>query len=172
LDHAIGWKRVHGNLVLLGPTGIGKTACAHAIVHRIVTMSLHEPERLKRDDWQFAERLRWYEASTIALARRHKRLGRGEADVVEEARNASLLVINEFGFGPSSDAGDGTLFDVIDARYGAGAPTIVTSGCREAEIVERHGAAFMRRLRDRGLIFSAYPGAQIELAADKMGPTK
>src|SRR5258707_11535767 len=56
LEWCTEWRRHQGSLVLLGPTGIGKTACAHAIVQRILGTSLKQADRLtKTDDWRFVE---------------------------------------------------------------------------------------------------------------------
>jgi DNA replication protein DnaC len=149
------WKRRAGNLLMLGPTGVGKTACAHAIARRILTTALNANE-LDDNDRSFACSLRWYAASKLALARRQTPLGEGEARAVEDAGDASLLVIDELGF---EAVLDGTLFDVVNARYERRVPTIVTSGRREESLAERYGDAFLRRLRELGTVVDVHPQA-------------
>jgi len=152
---AKGWKRRAGNLLMLGPTGIGKTALAHAIARRILSTAINAKELDERDQ-HFACNLRWYAASKLAVARRQAPLGEGEASAVDNASRASLLVLDELGFEVSTDV---TLFDVIDARYVRRAPTIVTCGRSAASLAERYGSAFVRRLVELGSVVDVHPRA-------------
>jgi DNA replication protein DnaC len=157
-EAALGWNRETGSLLLLGPTGIGKSACEHAIAHALLVAAMATPVGA---EWDYdsarnvGARLRWYAASKLALARKQWKLGDGEADAIVDASDASILLLDELGYEPV--IGDGAIFDVVNARYEKELPTIVTSGRTETELVDRYGAAFVRRLLEPGRVVSVHP---------------
>jgi DNA replication protein DnaC len=160
LEAARTWDSATGSLVLIGPTGAGKSACAHALARRLIAHGF--ATALAREDyWRHSEELdvargmRWYAASKLALARKQAKLGSGEAYAVGDAIEATILFIDELGY--EQVIGDGVIFDIVNSRYEAGRPTIVTSGRTEGELVDRYGAAFMRRLREPGQLVDVHP---------------
>jgi len=152
------WSVKTGGLVLLGSTGAGKTTCAVAIArHRLDTAKTAEQVRI-------AAGIRFM--STLDLHRvrtEHARSGFGAARVdsdppmVARAKTTALLILDEVGFEPAGRREDiAVVFDVAQARYNAGLPTIVTSGLSEDELARRYGEATKRRLFERSTVVSSF----------------
>jgi len=147
LRRAAGGYRVerHGNLVLLGPAGCGKTMVAASIVKRLCAEAVaayiapgHDSSKL-----EFATRVTWTTAADLNNSRRQHRLGEGEAPDFLRAEDATLLVLDELG----QEIGDDRwLLEFLNARYNRALPTISTSGLTRAELEKRYGAGAVRRL--------------------------
>ncbi len=152
---AYAWKRAEGSMVLLGRTGAGKTACVVALARRIIETA--RGRRLPLVDMQFAIGLRFISAKDLAQARREHKLGAGESPLEAMANRATLLILDELGYEPQIDS---TISDVVDARYRAGLPIIVTSGLTEVELAGRYGDAVKRRLCERGRVVSGFDAAR------------
>lgn len=149
------WTRATGSLVILGPTGIGKSKILIALALRVLDYAL----RVGGDEVvPYASRIRLATGLDLARASAHHKLGDGEPPPILAAKSASLLLIDEIGF-ESTRYDPDAVRDVIYARYDAGAPTIVTSGCTVAEIEKRYGEAAMRRLWEpgRGRLVDLHP---------------
>jgi DNA replication protein DnaC len=151
------WRPKLGSLVLLGPTGVGKTITGVAFAHKILerALSLDVPPEFVR----LAKGLRFMVGRDLANARRLHHLGEGEAPAILEAQEATLLVLDEIGY-EATRGMDGTpdtaIFDVLDARYRAARPVVVTSGLTKAKFSARYGAALMRRLEEVGQIIDLH----------------
>jgi DNA replication protein DnaC len=133
--------------VASGLTGIGKTTALVALANR----ALDEARELGNlDHW--IVRACWATAHDLASARREHRLGCGEAPLIAAAKRASVLFLDELGFEPPSEIA----FEVIDLRYRAGLPTLVTTGLRidpdpsGQSLRQKYGDALVRRLLERG----------------------
>ncbi len=143
-------------LILLGRTGSGKTVGA---VHLLMTM------------WErsFSTRVAvpmpmFLKATDLAGARRGHALGEGEPEVVLDATEAPLLILDDLGQDPRND---NTVFEVIDARYDAKLPTVVTSGFPLEELNARYGQALSRRLLETngpGKIVNLLKGQGLKVA--------
>jgi DNA replication protein DnaC len=147
------WNRDAGSVLILGPTGVGKTAAAIALMLRILNRA-GKPEESERNV-RWALGMKFVDASELVVARRNSKLG-DEAGLVEQAKRASLLVLDELGFETFSQVP----YEVVNARYLSGAPTIITSGLQSSkrgnEFANRYGAAFMRRITDRGGVINLW----------------
>lgn len=118
------------SLLLLGPTGCGKTATAVALSR----MALARRTRLT-----------WFAGSALLLSQRRHPLGQGEPPEYERAVMAELLVVDDPDWIRSRDADE--LFSLVCAeRERHQRPLIVTSGATRSEFVERYGAAVVRRI--------------------------
>jgi DNA replication protein DnaC len=146
------WRRHNNNLVLLGPTGCGKTATVVAMAYRMVESA--ERATTSAKDLAFVAGLRFISAKDIATARREHKLGAGESPLEHSAQVATLLILDELGYEPQTDT---AIPDIIDARYRAQLPIIVTCGLTEAELASRYGDATKRRLCQIGRVVSAHP---------------
>jgi len=135
----------HGNLVLLGPAGCGKTMLAAAIIKRLCAEAVAAfigpgPDSSKIE---YATRVAWTTAADLHNSRRQHRLGEGEAPDFLRAETAPLLVLDELG---QEIADDRWLLEFLNARYSCGLPTISTSGLTRPELEKRYGAGAVRRL--------------------------
>lgn len=143
------WKPEAGNLVLLGPTGCGKSTTAIAILWRLKDEALAEAYAQKTfQPCRLTESALWCAAYDLTRARKEHPLGQGEAPLVERACGATLLVLDDLGNEPV----DTVVFEVLDARYQAGRPVIVTSGFSPEGLRERYGDALWRRCAERGTV--------------------
>ena len=151
------------SLLLTGPSGAGKTIwCADAVLKYAHWVASDECDPLSPE----AHRLHGFLWTTgHALVRANRYGDQGDPELIERAKRASVLVLDELTAEPISEVP----FEVVHARYAAGLPTIVTSGLipegpkDEAEPVKlssfrgRYGDAMWRRLTEAGV------GASIDL---------
>jgi DNA replication protein DnaC len=137
------WNWERGSLVLLGPTGCGKSTAAGLIVRRL----LDEACRTGGWDWQRACSTWWYSATALELARRQHPIGRGEAPEVTRACTGKLLVLDELGWSPNDVQ---VVAYVLHERMERQLSTIVTAALRREELTARYGDAVIRRLLESG----------------------
>lgn len=136
-----------GQLLLIGPTGCGKTLTAFALARRWLTSQYRRVYSAP----DMGDRIRripkpvWQNVTRLSDACQQHPLGRGEADDITEAMDAPFLILDEFGWEPARDA---TFRKVIAARSIDGLPTIATSGFTKPQIQERYGDAVVRRLNE------------------------
>jgi len=158
---ADGWRPDKGSILFLGPTGAGKTITAVALAFKILerAVDLEVPESFVR----LAKGLRFTVGRELSSARRIFPMGGGEPPPILEAQDATLLVLDEIGY-EMTKTGDGApdtaIFDVLDARYRAARPVVVTSGLTKAKFAQRYGAAMMRRLEEVGQIVDLHARAR------------
>lgn len=137
----------HGALMVMGLTGSGKSLAFAQAAFRLAMSGRKGTV--------------WTSAARLMEARRGHRLGSGEAPAVEDAINASWLILDELGW----ERGDpGAVLDVLSARYDSGRVVCVTSGLTRAEIVARYGDAVIRRVEEssrptRGHTIDLHPKA-------------
>lgn len=139
---ALGWRRGAGNLLLLGPTGSGKSTASAIAFHVQLSIGVREGG----EAWEMAQRMAWFGAGDLAEARKEHPLGRGEAPEIVTASRARLLVLDDAGW----DRDPLAVTTVLAARYEAQLPTIITSGMTEDELRKHYGAAIMRRATEVG----------------------
>lgn len=131
------WTPERGSMLILGPTGVGKTSTLVALVVRLIREAVQaaDPEHILTG-------ARWTSGLELVEARRETRLG-AEDVVLGRARRARLLVLDELG----QELGDPRwLLELIDDRYRRSAPTLTTSGLTRAELEGRYGSGAVRRL--------------------------
>lgn len=137
-----GWRWGHGNLLLLGTTGSGKsTACAMLFRALLANGVRHGGEA-----WERARFMAWFRADDLAEAKREHPLGKGEAPDLMRASRARLLVLDDAGW----DRDPTACSVVLAARYESALPTILTSGKTEPELIAHYGAAVVRRMTETG----------------------
>jgi hypothetical protein len=156
---ARGWQRVSGSAVLWGQTGTGKTITAVALMHRLIDHVLRND--VDRSLLRFVAGMRFVSALDLALDRRKHPLGKAEAPLIETAKRASLLVLDEVGYEIFDPSKDTALFEIANERYGKeNKPTIMTTGLdfrlhapngdtpkgeKWERFVDRYGEALWRR---------------------------
>lgn len=147
------WKPDHGSVLMLGPSGVGKTTAAAALVRRLAGAAVESCARAANShtpELELAARTIWTTGAALIVARREHALGVGEPPAIARPKAASLLILDELGH--ESAGADPIFLEVIDHRYTQGAPSIVTSGLTRIEFIARHGDALFRRLTERGTL--------------------
>ncbi|HEX6053894.1 MAG TPA: hypothetical protein VFZ21_31705, partial [Gemmatimonadaceae bacterium] len=67
---------------------------------------------------------------------------------------ASILFLDDLG---QERLDDGSVRDVLNARYESERPTVVTTGLRMSELVTRYDAQLVRRILQGGTILDVFP---------------
>lgn len=145
--------RTHGNAVLLGETGQGKSTAAAVVFRRL----LQHGWRDGGEAWAFARGMRWCRAEQLEREMRAHPMGKGECPAFRDAVNASLLVLDELGWERDPKG----IASVLAERYDSPRLTIVTSGQTLRQLSEAYGAAVVRRMLTHGsrqpTIVEAFP---------------
>lgn len=125
-------KKLEVGILLYGSVGTGKTYASSCIANylmknnktvMIMNLGLYL-NKLKRE---------WAEA---------------EADVLNYAKECQLLIIDDFGTEKVSEFVLEKVFNLIDTRYRAEKPLIITSNLNLDEIEERFGSRISDRIKD------------------------
>lgn len=150
------------SMLLLGPTGSGKTSAIVATLHRLrdhaeaTIRACDVPRRgppPERDPCPLPAFVFTSEAD-LAAARRHHRLGAGEAELITRAKTADLLILDEVGFAGAASL----VMEVADHRYRLELPTVTTTGADRRQLVNTLGSACIRRLFEGGQMLNVHEG--------------
>jgi hypothetical protein len=136
-----------GSFVALGKTGVAKSAGAVAFVQRRYAERRARVETGESLGFWFA----WVSGFELAGARKRSPLGE-ESPLVKHATEIPLLILDEVGHEPQSEE----LMTVIDSRYRANLPTIVTSPLTWQELAQHIGGGAYRRLLEHGVKADAH----------------
>jgi hypothetical protein len=137
-----GWRWEDGNLLILGPSGAGKTTGAAYLVRLLCARAAqHGGETFEK-----AKLIRWQSCRELSQLVREHPLGQGMPDAVQRCQNARLLVLDDIG----STDDKGALERILNTRYERAWPTITTSGLTSRELVSACGEALVRRMLSRG----------------------
>ncbi len=143
---ALEHKPDDGGILVLGPTGIGKTAFCASLGRRLVSEA--DDQLLRTPEALFG----WARAVDLANARLLHPLG-SEAPAVAAAKLPRTLVIDDLAWEREKDL---AISEVIAARYDAGFQTFVTSGRTWEQLVDRYGEAVLRRVLESGGVKGKY----------------
>lgn len=142
IDVVDGWTWSDGNIVLLGPSQLGKTTAAAYLVRKLVFRAAASAASV----WERAERMAFFPALELAAAVREYPLGQGEPEAVRRARAASLLVLDDVKVGMDADV----LMRVLDFRRAQDRQTLVTSGHTVEELAQAFGESVWHRMAQCG----------------------
>lgn len=141
LDFSTNWpehSKAGRCLVLTGEAGTGKTHLGCALVRSVCDRGLRAH----------------YVTFSGALKRIRDTWGDGaletELQVLNEYRNAELLVIDEVGMQRGTEAEQLTAFDIIDGRYSAMKSTLVLTNCDVTGLSTAIGTRAIDRLMENG----------------------
>lgn len=135
--------RAQGGLVMLGPTGSGKTTAAVHLVRCFLAR---------------------YEVATSTMFTLASDLADGGDAELDRAKRVRLLVIDDLG---KEHDPRNRIFRVLDHRH-TRLPTIITSGIRPEDLDERFGGATVRRMFE----FRGRPVARVSLFQRPTKPKK
>lgn len=135
-----------GVMYICGSTGTGKTyAAAWWVYNRLF-------QRLEKNwdepfMWQEAAKyeMRWFSAFDICIDR----------TIMQEARNAPLLIIDDLGCEVESATNKAIINDLIANRYSHRKPTIITSNLSMEELQSRYKDRMYERILQTGHIVDA-----------------
>jgi len=157
--------KAHGGMLVLGPTGIGKSVAGVAVLRRLLAIV---PSRYNEmDDYEARLKpkpsLAYCRALDLPNARLQQSLGHGEAVLVDRAKDVDFLVLDDVGWESPRAGADDVVVEVISTRYDLGKPTYVTSGQRRQPFIDRYGEVVMRKITDAG----GLPGRVVDCWGDK-----
>ena len=114
-------------LFITGPKGTGKTHLAAAVANQLMqegigVVCMTMIDLLERIKETYAQRRQW-EAS--------------EGDVLNTYKEVPLLIIDDMGKEPPTEWAVSKIYTIINARYEAYLPTIVTTNYSDSELVRR-----------------------------------
>lgn len=135
--------------LVLGPTAAGKTVAAALAFRRLLAAGVDKGGPL----WARAEGIRWFDASELARARRGWPLGQGDPPQFDQACRATILFLDDLG---QERADDGSVRDILNARYEAMLPSVVTCGLKMVEIETRYDTQLVRRILQGGQIIDLF----------------
>jgi DNA replication protein DnaC len=162
-----GWHWNGPNLLILGPTRVGKTSGAALLVHLLLARAaastgLFSPAARRiwggcKSELDLAGLIRWQSCRDLTSTVREFPLGQGTPETIQRCQHARLLVLDDIGM--TDDRG--ALERILNARYERRWPTITTSGLTSGELVRTLGDALVRRMSERaglsGLIVNLFP---------------
>ena len=163
LAAVLAWQHGPQGLLLIGPTGAGKTRAAWLLLRRL----LEEGRRIVAFDCL---------AFGHEAARRF-RDGTGETWAAGVAR-ADVVFFDDFGKMTLTERVEAELFGVIEYRTAHRLPILATSNMTgadlEAKASKDRGAPLVRRLRDfcRVVVFQPAPGADPKKSVDTGGASR
>jgi len=148
------WPRVRAGLVLVGPTGRGKTHLAAATLRGAIESEVarlqggwaHRALALDAGS-ALQRRFVWLRVPEFVNEYRERRFESGNA-LRERARSADLLVLDELAGEGAQDLGLGLLFDVLGFRYEDQRPTLVTTNKTGAELEGIYDSRVVSRFLD------------------------
>lgn len=106
------WVEQARNLLLFGPSGVGKSHLAAAIGHALIEQGL---------------RVRYYPASTLVQELQSAKQGLRLADALGKLDKYPLLIIDDIGYVKRSEGETSVLFELIAHRYEAGSLLITSN---------------------------------------------
>ena len=145
----LSWIRQHLNLLITGPTGVGKSylgsALAHAACRADFSVRCFRLPRLMEEFARYA-----------ALQKR--------SALLKQLARVELLVIDDFGLAPLADATVRDLLEVLDDRYDRGS-TLITS---QLPLDQWHGYLGDRTVADAILDRLVHNAHKLALQGDSM----
>ena len=119
------------SLLLMGSYGTGKTHLASAIANDLIDKGVV----VRFGTWE-------------GLLTQIREGFDTDTNVVRKFKSAQLLVIDDFGKDKSSEWNDAILFEIINHRYEANLPTVITTNLSGRDLMNRVGQAIYSRMSE------------------------
>jgi hypothetical protein len=150
-------KLVPQGMLLCAPSGAGKSTAVLARLYETASR-LRRASLDGRSTVRYPPGLMWVSEQQLMTAQDER-----HAQLLNEARSVSLLVLDEFGFAGGHDAARGRTpigLDILSNRYDQQLATVVTSGMSVAQLAKRYGVAITRRMQDGAKVVDMLAGAR------------
>jgi DNA replication protein DnaC len=125
-------------VVLVGPSGAGKTSIACAMLRAIIDAGVESDVALR-----LAEGALFVDSFELVRARLELALGKGEAELVREAFDARVLVLDDVASEPARSS---VVQEILHERHNRQQRTILTTWADEVALVARYGDGTVRRI--------------------------
>lgn len=125
-------------LLIVGPTGTGKTHLAAAACLKAIDAG-HHAQFLSGGTLGRQVRATWARSTDVT-----------EVDLIARWAGVDLLVLDEVGLTAQTEFEERLLHDVVDQRYVAGRPVLITSNLRLDDLRAHLGERCWDRLRENG----------------------
>lgn len=143
-----------GSLLLIGPTGIGKTALLSAIAN--TRLDRARAGQLSNEAFAESCGIRWVSAMDLGKAAARHRLGEDAAPLIRMAKSAKILFLDELGTEPLT--ADEPLSEVLRARYEPRVKTtFVGSELTLRDLEKRYRTSRIRTIWQRGRLIDLHP---------------
>lgn len=139
-------KETPKGLVLIGPPGVGKSYLCAAIVNEL------RPLFVVRTEWggELADYYRWWSVPELLDAIRASYDGESLRNPYQEAREISVLVLDDLGKERVTDWVLERLFALVNYRWEEQKPVLVTSNLSLKELARKYDRWFVSRLIGMG----------------------
>lgn len=132
MDYAAQFSRKSSNLILTGPTGLGKTHLSLAIANQVLQKGFGVVYGSVNNLMEQLER---------------EHFGREESDGTSSSLTAcDLLILDDLGTEFRTAFSVATVYDLINTRLLRSLPTIISTNLKPSELLERYSERFTSRI--------------------------
>lgn len=124
-------KKNRNSLLITGTYGTGKTHLASAIANDLIDKGVF----VKFGTWE-------------GILNQIREGFDTDTNVVRKFKSAQLLIIDDYGKDKSSEWNDAILFEIINHRYEANLPTVITTNLSGRDLMNRVGQAVYSRMSE------------------------
>ena len=138
------YPRVSHGIILLGPTGTGKTHLLAGLIHAMIEKEFSRGHLFRSD---LLKLYKWHRVVSLIADYREVSF-RDKRAIRNTARTVKFLVLDDLATENSKDFALDVLLDILDYRYEESLPTFLTSNVGPEELSDRYGDRFVSRFRD------------------------